>query len=134
MSPPRSRRGVAVVVVVVAVVLGLAVSCNGFREEEIACEQAVIHLHDCCPAFNPTAAFSCSYSEQRGCDRTDTYEYPALTLDDSQCIQTKSCSELVSSGACSRAVAAKPRSADADVDSGVEPATPPSAHVCTLAR
>ena len=42
--------------IVAAVVLGLAVSCDGFREDEFECERAAAHLRDCCPGFEPSVS------------------------------------------------------------------------------
>jgi hypothetical protein len=126
---PRSKRGGGIIAVIVAVVLGLAVSCNGFREDEIECEQAVVHLRECCPDLN-IKTLDCSYEEHLDCSDTVTSrEYPALALDDSRCVQKKSCDQLVASGACGRAGGAKRRRINVDVDAGASSKTPDS--VCT---
>jgi hypothetical protein len=113
LSPVRPGR-LGVVVVVVAVAIGLGVSCNGFREDEIECEQAVVRLRDCCPDFNPTTV-DCTYHESLDCsDSVVAREYPALSLEDSRCVQEKSCADLIASGVCDRARGAKQRAFAAD--------------------
>ncbi len=74
---------------------------DGFREDELECEQAADQLAKCCPTFQPMN-LNCSYSS--GCGTS----YPALTVDESQCIESESCEKLVASYVCDRAVAALP--------------------------
>lgn len=79
-----------------ATLVGLVVSCNGFREDEIECEQAVVHLRDCCPGFQESV--DCSFSETRAsnCSGTTVTSHHdlELSLTKSRCIQRKSCAEL----------------------------------------
>ena len=98
-----------VAAIVTAIVISLGVSCNGFREDEIECEQAVVHLRDCCPGFKASAV-DCSYSEETGCDNVTHYTFPAISIADSQCLQQKSCAELVD-GYCAQAQSAQRRAA-----------------------
>ena len=107
--PRRSRPAVGVVVVVVAVVIGLAVSCRGFREDEIECEKAIVHLGACCLGFR-AERLDCSYNERLGCaDEVKASEYPVLSLNDSRCLRQKSCEDLAVDGDCSRAQNAQRR-------------------------
>ena len=90
------------VVALLAVLFGLAVSCTGFREDEIACEQAVSHMVDCCPRFN-AGAVDCSYSDSADCtgnaiDRV----YPALSINESHTLEATACVDLVARGECAR--------------------------------
>ena len=139
---PRSGRAGGVIFVVVGVVLGLAVSCSGFREDEIECEQAVVRLRDCCPGFD-TRKVDCSYSDQLDCsDNVTGRTYPALSIDDSQCVQRKSCADLIADEACTRGQAAKPRktstglgdggstSSGSATSSSSSSSPPPSSKVC----
>jgi hypothetical protein len=122
LSAPHSRGTACVVAVVVAVVLGLGVSCNGFREDEIECEHAVVHMSECCPELQKSL-FNCEYTVQRSCGGNVTgYTYPALSLEDSRCIQDRSCAELVN-GMCARALVTKPRVTV--LDGGGSSAQPP---------
>jgi hypothetical protein len=87
---------------------------DNFREDVISCEDALAKLEGCCPGFRANAV-RCQYYERTyehsGCD-SSTYEHqhedPALRLADSQCILGRSCSELVNTGVCAKAQAAKP--------------------------
>ena len=93
--------------IVLAIIIGLGVSCNGFREDEVECEQAVNRLRDCCPGFN-SSAVNCNYSEQLDCsDSVTAREYPALSLDESRCVQSTSCAAMIETGICARAQNAK---------------------------
>lgn len=60
---------------------------SGFTESEFECEQAVAHLHGCCPDF-PVRAVNCDY--QAGCGEDQP---PWLTIPASKCIQNTSCDE-----------------------------------------
>lgn len=79
------------------VVLGgsLLVAGGGLREDELDCEQAVAHLASCCPAFDPSLV-DCTYSSTCG------ITYPALNVDESQCIVGLSCEAIVAAGLCER--------------------------------
>jgi len=126
LTARRSQHAVGAFAVVFAIVITLGVSCNGFREDEIECEQAVVHLRECCPGFRASAV-SCTYSDHVDCsDNLTSREYPALNLEESECLQRKSCADLVSTGACTRAQEAKP--VIIEVDGGGRPI--PSS-VCT---
>lgn len=97
------------VAIVIAVIIGLGVSCNGFREDEIDCEKAVVHVSECCPSFI-ARSLDCSYHESLDCsDSVVSREYPDLSLEDSQCLRDKSCAAMVSDGDCSRLKDAKKR-------------------------
>jgi len=114
LSPRRTRGTGGVVAIVLAVIVGLGVSCNGFREDEVECEQAVNRLRECCPGFNANAV-NCNYSEQLDCSDTVTArEYPALSLDESRCVQSTACQALIDTGVCARAQNAKLKVVDAD--------------------
>lgn len=77
---------------VVLIVLG--VSCNGFREDEITCEQAVAHLIDCCPDTS-FLGLTCEHINAKGCDQNATDEiFPDLRIDQARCVREKSCDEL----------------------------------------
>jgi hypothetical protein len=69
---------------------------QGFREDEVQCEETVAHLADCCSDFDPHA-IDCKYIS--GCD-SDTY--PVFTVAESRCIRDKSCAEVRRDGVCER--------------------------------
>ena len=83
--------------IVLLLVLGLrlAVSCNGFREDEVACEQAVARLKDCCPAFDP-AKISCTFANATDCNGDDVHQdtLPELSVPLSHCLERASCERL----------------------------------------
>jgi hypothetical protein len=82
--------------VVLGLLTPLLMGSSDLREDQFECEQAVNHLKDCCPAdFDPTHV-SCEYEE--GCGGGATY--PSLGVDDSKCIEDKSCDQILASGLC----------------------------------
>ena len=83
------------IVVVLLVALVLGVSCNGFHEDELACEQAVAHLDTCCPEVART--IRCEFVQgSGGCDGAAYVPstYPDLDTYESKCLRKKSCDEL----------------------------------------
>lgn len=89
MSPAGRRRRYpfALLLLVLAV-------CE-MTDDEFHCEEAVAHLADCCPGFEPRG-FDCTAGP--GCSS------PALLADQARCIQGKSCEMLVAGGTCDRAL------------------------------
>jgi hypothetical protein len=85
------------VVLLAALLVGAVVCCVGIREDELLCEEAAAHLADCCPGF-AVSSLSCSYNS--GCGSTT---YPALSVQQSQCINGESCAALVADNVCQRA-------------------------------
>jgi hypothetical protein len=121
---PCSKPRAGVPLVVVGVVVGLAVSCNGFREDEVDCERAVIHLRDCCGGSDVT--LDCTYANHVDCNGTTTdRDYPALSTDDSQCLMRTSCADLIARDVCKRAQNLQPRNVEGDTGS-----EPPSSDLC----
>ena len=105
--------------------LALAASCNGMRKDELACEQAVLHLRDCCPGFSAQQV-SCYYEERQDCSgNTVGHEYPAISEADAQCIRAKSCKDLQDAKLCDGAQVAQ-RKVDSLSDAGPAPYEPPS--------
>ncbi len=84
------------------VVFVWSVTCGAIRKDEFLCEEAHARLVECCPEV-PKESNYCSFND--GCGQTS---YPALSPDESDCIRTASCEKLRNSGACARALAAKP--------------------------
>ncbi len=107
MSPARSRGRGGIVAIVIGVIVTIGVSCNGFREDEVECEQAVNRLKECCPEF-VASQVDCSYREELDCgDHVTGRYYPAFSLEESRCVQSNSCADLVAKGVCTRAQTAK---------------------------
>jgi hypothetical protein len=86
----------------------MVLACGAIRQDEFICENAVSHLQECCPGFDPTRIV-CSYDT--GCGVTT---YPELDETQGQCILGDSCQALVANGVCDR-VAALP---DEGLDEG----------------
>lgn len=68
----------------------------GFRQDELECEEAVTHLTDCCPGFNPTK-INCTH--EAACDLQNVTALPVL---ESQCILRESCETIVKTKVCDR--------------------------------
>jgi hypothetical protein len=77
-----------------------------FREDTILCEEAVAHLESCCPGFDPSSV-QCTYdfSSSDDCDDSSSETLPGLSIDQSNCVRSMSCSDLVSSGFCTKVAA-----------------------------
>jgi hypothetical protein len=101
MAGTRGRTGtggrVAVTTFVLALLLSL--SCGSITREELACEQAVAHLSDCCPALD-TRRLPC-FRIREGCSG-DTE--PMLTEVAATCVLDASCDSL-RAARCERLVA-----------------------------
>lgn len=124
-AAPTRAWGVAAVVLALIVTLG--VSCNGFRVDEMECEKAVAHLVECCPGFHPEE-LNCSYSEDLDCsDRPTARNSPALGLADSACLLARSCDALTASGSCD--LAQRARRDRIELDGGTPPV--PRERVCS---
>jgi hypothetical protein len=89
-------------------------SCKGIREDELACEDAVSHLQECCPAFTGSN-IDCQYNAG-GCDTPTVY--PELNVGTSACIRNETCDVLRSSGVCGRALLLPSAARWADPPSG----------------
>jgi hypothetical protein len=83
----------------VSVVVGMVFACGNIRQDEFICENAVSHLQECCPGFDPTRV-ACSYDT--GCGVTT---FPELDATQGQCILGDSCQALVANGVCDRVAA-----------------------------
>jgi hypothetical protein len=60
----------------------------GFREMEVACEEAAQHLGDCCPQFN-RHSLHCTWDDE-ACESTR----PDLSVSQARCIRNMSCTSL----------------------------------------
>lgn len=67
----------------------------GIDPGELACEDAVKHLLDCCGDHDPGVRNITCYAE-RGCGNAQPELEPALA----SCLRDASCEELYASGAC----------------------------------
>jgi hypothetical protein len=83
-----------------SVVVGALLACGSIRQDEFICENAVSHLQECCPGFDPHAIV-CSYDQS--CIGGATY--PELDATQSDCILGQSCDTLRAYGVCDRASA-----------------------------
>ncbi len=62
------------------------------REDEVECEEAVAHLVQCCPGFDPTKV-NCEYLAPQGCSGG---RQPELDVDTSRAIRRLACAEVES--------------------------------------
>jgi len=81
------------------VVAGGIPAAQGFREDEVECEEAVAFLGGCCPNFD-ARSIHCEYIA--GCDDPT---YPDLQPSESECILSRSCSELRAAHVCENVLA-----------------------------
>ena len=112
-NPGRAPRALRVSFLVLALSFTLlsSVRCDeGFREDELECERAAIHVEECCPGVERENAFACEYQEPEACRGAVD---PALTASQGRCLHETSCGELVASGTCALLLPASPGSAGA---------------------
>jgi hypothetical protein len=95
----RGNRVLATPLTLAAIVL-VMFACGQMNADEIECEEAVEHLRQCCPGLDPRG-YNCVVQDD-GCGEELR---PSLTLQTSQCVRSESCSTLVQSGTCARAIA-----------------------------
>jgi len=87
---------------------------DGIGRDEFQCELAVVHLTDCCPGLS-ASMLSCV---RGGCDSQLS---PDLPEDRSECLQQKSCDELIQLGACDTATWQPPPDCTAPCTAKVPP-------------
>jgi hypothetical protein len=83
----------------VSLAIGMVLACGDIRQDEFICENAVSHLQEGCPGFDPTQIV-CSYDT--GCGVTT---FPEIDATQGQCILGDSCQALVANGVCDRVAA-----------------------------
>lgn len=71
---------------------------QGFREDEVQCEEMAAHLAECCDIDVQT--IDCEYYD--GC-LSDSY--PSVTVEESRCIREKSCAQMRDQRICERVLA-----------------------------
>jgi hypothetical protein len=69
----------------------------GLDKGELACEQAAVHLQECCPDFDVTR-MDCT--QEGGCTRTR--ESSAVAFEESECIRASSCEDIAARKVCER--------------------------------
>lgn len=74
----------------IALLVGVVLSCGSLSEEEVTCEEAVSLLEDCCPKLD-AQRFSCSQS----CSGDGDFTERAIS-----CIRERSCTQLQDRGIC----------------------------------
>ena len=83
------------------VALTVSLACASISKEELACEEAVSRLSDCCPGLD-ARRFPCVESSGGGCSKSAD---PTVTERAAGCILDSSCSTLVANGVCQNLVA-----------------------------
>ena len=91
-SIPVPLRALAVLTAVSLTLLGF-----GLDKGELACEQAAVHLQECCPDFDITT-MDCT--QEGGCTRRR--EATAVAEEESECIRAASCDDIVARRVCER--------------------------------
>src|SRR5262245_26564362 len=81
------------------VLIAIVLSCGSIPDDELTCEEAVSHLIDCCPGFDPRR-MPCVRSDGCGSDQTK----PSFSESSSRCMLAKSCEDLRSGGTCDRVI------------------------------
>lgn len=71
--------------------------CADFRESEFECEHAVAHIEECCSGFETGDPDFCRYIDGGTCG---VDQEPALSLEESRCIQSAGCESIIRSGFC----------------------------------
>ena len=88
-------RLMGVIALLLVVLLAPRARGDTLREDEFLCEDAVAHIHECCPDFDVTSV-ACNYTEG-GCG-TKTVN-PDLSEFNSACLIDASCADIVK-GTC----------------------------------
>jgi len=103
-------------------ILGLStlVADGGLTQDQLDCEEAVSYLQGCCPGFQASETVACE--SDQGCGSSTE---PALSISDSQCIVSLSCSDLVSQGICARVVNLSSPTSDEGTTTGDHPSVCP---------
>lgn len=83
--------------VVVAAFTPLVMGSSGLREDELECEETMVHVEDCCPTFHLNVG--CTYSD--GCG----HQEPDLRVNQSECIRKLDCDQIVAGKVCERLAA-----------------------------
>lgn len=86
----------AITLPVALLTLALLGGAEGINPDELACEQAVKRLIDCCPPNAPATQLQCYAG--RDCDHTQ----PDLSAMESDAIVHASCDELVAGHVCDK--------------------------------
>jgi hypothetical protein len=85
-----------------------------YRDDVLACEEAVSFLDSACPGFDPSQ-LRCVYEYNEGCGGY-SFVRPALSEAEVQCILGKQPEALVNEGICARAQVATSPSGSSDTD------------------
>jgi hypothetical protein len=92
--------------------------------EVVSCEEAIAHLTECCPGFDPTIQ-SCKdrewQKEERGCESYSLSQgdvLPELSLDESRCVRELSCADIRGRGICEKVAKNSERGTTASYERG----------------
>lgn len=86
--------GACLLALVLGVGLTVGPNSQGFREDEVECEETFAHLRECC-SRGELEGVECEYHE--GCDSAT---YPSLSPHESRCLRELSCSEIRRADVC----------------------------------
>jgi hypothetical protein len=87
--------------VILAIVLG-GVLPGALHEDQLECEEAIAHLDECCAIQAPLVCGD-------GCSSV------TLSLETSECIQDRSCEEILATNICARVVDLSKTAADGGI-------------------
>ena len=116
MTTPIRHRSLGITITLICTSVVFGVRCetgsgpSGFAQAQVDCQAASALLTQCCPGFQPTLLacdITSTESTTGGCyggSSTTTIMYPTLTATESSCVLGESCSMLVASGVCDRAL------------------------------
>ncbi len=79
------------------IAVGAAFACTAIHGDELLCEEAAAHVHECCPGVQ-IARINCDYDQSCG-----TTHEPDLRGDVAKCLRDTGCGELTKpGGACDK--------------------------------
>lgn len=117
-----TRREVSLGPLFLLLTVFLTVRCDeGFREDELECERAAVHVEECCPGVAHGHVFACEYQEAQACSAAVD---PPLTVSQGQCLRGTSCVDLVASGTCAALVSGATSGKGKGGASGAEDTSP----------
>jgi hypothetical protein len=107
MPRPELRRYRAISLLAVAIGALLSVRpgheavCSADTREESECEEAVARLKECCPAL-AAHSITCKHTKPTSGCGSSCASFPDINRDESRCIRSRSCSEIVAQDVCGR--------------------------------
>lgn len=96
-NPPGMTRAIVRAALPLALLSPLLLGTGGFRADNLACEERVLQLEECCPSLDPRT-LDCEYGE--GCEGEP---YPPVILpEEGECIAELDCERIRAAQICER--------------------------------